>query len=118
MSGITAFVLLKSAFTPSDSGRVTRLLQRFAEGVSETRKGRHWTCVVNDVVVSLSVVNASPDFFDFQDQQIENHLAFDGAVEAFVLSFPIGRECDQEKCALLSHHLAKLVGGVVYKESK
>jgi len=44
---------------------------------------------------------------------IENDLDCDDAPDAFVLSFPTRRECDQETCTLLSRRLAELFAGIV-----
>ena len=41
MSGMTYSVLVRSAFSASDSGRVTAILREMADAVTETRKGRH-----------------------------------------------------------------------------
>jgi hypothetical protein len=113
MSGITKFVLLRSAFAPADSGRVTDLLRQHADDVTETRKGRHWNFVIGDAVVSLSVLNTARHKYDFEDDLLENDLDFDDAPEAFLLSFPTRRECDHEKCIVLSRRLAELFGGIV-----
>lgn len=113
MSGTTAFVLLRSAFTPADSGGVTDLLRRYSDDVKETRKGRHWTFVVENAEVSLSVLNTATHQYDFEDDLIDNDLHFDDAPDAFVLAFPARRECDREKCNLLARDLAEMFGGIV-----
>ena len=113
MSGTTAFVFLRRAFTPADSGDVTDLLRRHADDVKETRKGRHWTFIVANAEISLSVLNTAAHRYDFEDDLIDNDLNCDDAPEAFVLAFPTRRECDRDKCNLLSQELAKRFGGIV-----
>jgi len=113
MSGTTAFVFLRRAFTPADSGDVTDLLRRHADDVKETRKGRHWSFIVANAEISLSVLNTAAHRYDFEGDLIDNDLNCDDAPEAFVLAFPTRRECDRDKCNLLSQELAKRFGGIV-----
>jgi hypothetical protein len=110
MSGMTAIVLVRERFTAANTGCVTSLLQKIAADVTETRKGRTWTCVFNDSVVSLSVVDTATH--DFAEELIDNNLEFEDVPEALVLSFPTHRDCDQENILLLSRHLAELMGGI------
>lgn len=112
MSGISASVLLRSAFTAVDTGSVTDFLKQHGDDVTETRKGRHWTFVANNAVASLSVLHTATHEYDFEDDLIRNGLDYDDAPEAFVLTFPTRRECDREKCALLVRDLAETFGGI------
>lgn len=112
MSGLIASVLLRRAFSPADTGRVTDLLRRHADDVTETRKGRHWTFVANNAIASLSVVNTATHPYDFEDELVANDLDFDDAPEAFMLAFPTRRDCDHDKCMVLARNLAELFGGV------
>ena len=112
MSGLFASVLLRSAFTPADTSGVTELLRRYADEVTETRKGRHWTFVVNDAVGTLSVLNTAKHPYDFEIDMIENGLDFDDAPDAFVLAIPTRRECDLEVSTALIRDLANIHGGI------
>lgn len=112
MSGLTASVLLRRPFTPTDTCRVTDLLRQHADDVSETRKGRHWIFVVDNATASLSVLNTATHPYDFEDDLIDNDLDFDDAPEAFLLAFPTRRELDYDKCVVLARDLAEMFGGV------
>ncbi|MGB4711761.1 MAG: hypothetical protein WBH50_25550 [Fuerstiella sp.] len=112
MSGLTTKVLLRSAFTASDSGRVTQLLRAIAPDVSEARKGRHWDFTVSNAVVSLSVLSTSDHEQQFEDELLANGLLFDDAPDAFLLTFPTNRECDREICAELAAKLADTFEGI------
>ena len=112
MSRVTASVLLRSAFTPSDSGRVTQLLRAIATDVSDTRKGRHWDFTASNIVASLSVLSTSEHAHDFEDDLLANDLLFDDAPDALLICFPTSRECDRELCAELAAKLADSFGGV------
>lgn len=112
MSGLTASVLLRSAFTAVDSGRVTQLLRSLTEGVSETRKGRHWQFTVNNAVATLSVLSTWEHEYDFEDQLLAHDLLFDDASEALLLSFGTSRDCDRAACSGIAAELADLFKGV------
>lgn len=112
MSGVTASVLLRSPFMPSDTGRVTQLLRAIANDVSEARKGRHWDFTVSNTVASLTVFATSQHASDFEDDLLANDLLFDDAPDALVISFPTSRDCDRDLCGLLSEKLAETLGGI------
>jgi hypothetical protein len=112
MSGVTASVLLRSAFTPSDSGRVTQLLRAIATDVSDTRKGRHWDFTASNAIASLSVLSTFEHAHDFEDDLLAHDLLFEDAPEAFLLSFATGRECDRALCAELAAKLADSFRGI------
>ena len=132
MSGVTATILLRAAFTPADTGRVTQLLRAVSPEVSESRKGRHWDFAVTDGTASLSVLSTIDHAADFEDDLLANDLLFEDAPDAFVLSFPTGRECDQDLCHLLADKLgireawmsqlrtqhATLCGPAVYQQTR
>ena len=101
MSGVTASILLCSAFTPSDTGRVTQLLRAVAADVSEARKGRHWDFTASDAIASLTVLSTFDHAAEFEDDLLANDLLFDDAPDAFVLRFTTSRDCDRELCGLL-----------------
>ncbi|MBC8350474.1 MAG: hypothetical protein H8E66_00710 [Planctomycetes bacterium] len=112
MSGITASILLRSAFTVADTGRVTRILRDLADDVTETRKGRHWEFTVDNAHASLSVLSTSDYDFDFEDDLLANSLLFEQAPEAFLLSFGSSRDSDREACSLLVARLIESFGGI------
>jgi len=112
MSGVTASVLLRSPFTPADTGRVTQLLRAIASDVSETRKGRHWDFTASNAAASLTVFATTKHASEFEDDLLANDLLFDDAPDAFVLAFPTSRECDRDLCGLLAAKLAETFGGI------
>ena len=112
MSGLIATVLLRSSFTPHDTGRVTRILRSVADNVTETRKGRHWSFIVENAVASLSVLSTSEHACDFEDQLLERDMLFEDAPDAFLIAFGTRRECDHETCSRLAVELAKAFDGV------
>jgi hypothetical protein len=112
MSGLTASVLLRSAFTAVDSSRVTQLLRDLTEHVVETRKGRHWQFTVKNAVASLSVLSTLEHDYDFEDQLLAHDLLFDDAPDAFVLSFGTRRDCDRAVCSRIAAELADLFEGI------
>jgi hypothetical protein len=112
MSGLTTSVSLRRAFTPTDSGVVTELLRRHANDVKETRKGRHWTFIVDDAEATASVLNTARHHHDFEDILIEHNLEPDDAPDAIIMAFPTRRECDHENCFRLVRELAEALDGI------
>jgi len=112
MSGLIASVLLRQSFTPADTGRVSNILRSVVDGVSETRKCRHWEFVVQNATASLSVQSTFEHAHDFEDQLISNDLLFDDAPDAFVLCFVTRRDSDIATCAKLAALLAESFGGI------
>jgi len=112
MSGLTASVLLRSAFTEVDSGRVTQLLRALTDNVIETRKGRYWDFTVKNAVASLSVLSTLERDYDFEDQLLAHDLLFDDAPDAFVLSFGTRRDCDRTNCEKIAAELTDLFKGI------
>lgn len=112
MSGLIATVLLRSLFTPADTGRVTDILRNITDDVTETRKGRHWDFVVQNAAASLSVLSTSEHVYDFEDDLLANDLLFDNAPEAFLLCFGTRRDCDRDTCSKLAAQFAESFGGI------
>ena len=112
MSGLTATVLLRSSFTPADTGRVTDILRTHSDRVTETRKGRHWDFVVHNAAASLSVLSTFEHSYDFEEDLLANDLLFDDAPEAFLLCFCLRRDCDRDTCSKLAVQLAESFGGI------
>ena len=112
MSGLSATILLRSLFTPADTGRVTDILQGIADHVIETRKGRHWKFVVQNTAASVSVFSTSEHSHNLEDDLLVHDLSFDDAPEAFVLSFGTRRDCDRNTCSKIAAQLTESFGGI------
>lgn len=112
MSGHTASVLLRSAFTAVDSGLVTQFLRGLTDDVFETRKGRYWEFTVENAAASISVLSTLEHDFDFEDQLLAHDLLFDDAPDAFVLSFGTRRDCDRANCEKIAAELTDLFKGI------
>ncbi len=112
MSGMTASVLLRSRFTEADSGIVTAMLRKLVDGVTETRKGRHWEFSICGAIASLSVVDTKDRSFDFEDELIRNNLLFDEAPDAMLLSIGTRRDCDRELFTIIAERLSAELNGV------
>lgn len=105
------YVFSKTPLKERDLAAVNQILSQHTVGLNRSRKGRHWTCSIRNVVLTIDVEAVDDILFDCEDDLLDCGLLPEPGICCISLVAPADVEAHRE-INDLCFALAKEIDGI------